>query len=316
MGRPGRLVRWKPLHFVLLASLAWFAGSGLERHERSEPLRLDAAREQALASSWQAEMGRAPTPAELRDLVARELDDEILFREARARALHEIDPVVRQRLLLNMRFLGTSGGESEEDLFRQALALGMDANDLVVRRRLIQVMELSIEDSADKSPATPGELQAAYAQAREALTVPARWRISQVYFSSDRRAGVAREAADAALVTIARDGLEPDAAVRLGDPFLGGHRLPLLSLAQLAGQFGNSFAAALPACAPAAWCGPVESSYGWHLVHIDASEPQRLPAIDDPEVQKRLLADVQRARGERVLAETLARLRKRYGVAS
>ena len=106
------------------------------------------------------------------------------------------------------------------------------------------------------------------------------------------------------------------AAQRLGDPFLGGHQLPLLGKAQLAGQFGDAFADSIGACPLQRWCGPLVSSYGLHLVWIAESVPSRVAEISDAEVQKRLVADVLRERGERMLERALVGLRKKYGVRS
>ncbi len=259
-------------------------------------------------------MGQEPSAVELAALERRELDDEILLREALQRSLHEIDPVVRQRLLLNMRFLGAAAGADDEALFREALKLGMHLNDVVVRRRLVQIMEMSIEDGADRSPATDAEIAAMYQRRRGELLIPARWRIAQVYFSSDRRGERTQADARAALESMVEQSLAPALAVGLGDPFLGGFQLPLLSGTQLAGQFGEDFAAALGNCAVQTWCGPIPSSFGTHLVWVEESVGAREPASDEPEVRRRLVADVQRERSERRLAQAMKALRQKYGV--
>jgi hypothetical protein len=311
------MLRYKPLHFLLGGLLLYVVlDPGAARRAPPEPLRLDQARIEQLRSSWTASMGREPSRQELAGLARRELDDEILFREALQRSLHERDPVVRQRVLLNMRFLGAAQDADDESLFREALKLGMHRNDVVVRRRLVQIMEMSIEDGADRGPASEEELQAMYRTRREELWIPARWRITQVYFSGERRGDQASADARAALEAIVGQSLDPPRALALGDPFLGGQQLPLLSARQLAGQFGENFAAALGDCAPRTWCGPLASSFGVHLVWVAESVPGRLPAIDEPEVHKRLAADVLRQRGERRLAQAMQGLRQKYGVSS
>jgi hypothetical protein len=115
---------------------------------------------------------------------------------------------------------------------------------VVVRRRLVQIMELSIQEGADRAPVSDAELAAMYERRREELALPARWRITQVYFSADRRKDRAPADARAALQQLQREALAPEAALALGDPFLGGHQLPLLNALQLAGQFGEEFARA------------------------------------------------------------------------
>lgn len=315
--RLGRVLRYRPLHFLVGGLLLFvFLDPGTTQRVPPEPLRLEQSQVDQLRSSWSASLGQEPSEAELANLVRRELDDEILFREALQRSLHEFDPVVRQRVLLNMRFLDAAADADDETLFREALKLGMHRNDVVVRRRLVQIMEMSIEDGADRSPPTDAEIAAMYERRREELLIPARWRITQVYFSSDRRGDRAPADARAALEDIAAQSLVPAQAVGLGDPFLGGHQLPLLSITQLAGQFGDRFAAALEGCAVQAWCGPLSSSFGTHLVWVEESIAAREPSSDEPEVRKHLVADVLRERSERRLAEAMVILRRKYGVDS
>lgn len=314
------LVRWlrhRPLHFVLAGFLGWwlFAPS-LQEVEVREPVVLDAARIAALKEGWVAAMGRAPDAAEMRALEQREIDDEILFREAIAHALHRIDPVVRQRLLLNMRFLDPGTEVAEERLFQQALELGMHRNDLVVRRRLVQIMELSLQEGSDRSAPDAAELARMYEQRRAEFALPARWRLRHVYFSADRRGERAADDARATLRLLS--GQDPDALPESarGDPFLGGLSLPLLDERQLAGQFGSAFARAVADCEPRRWCGPLRSSYGEHLVLVEESVPERVPGVDDPEVRRRLESDVLRERASATLARAMVELRRRYGVPS
>lgn len=310
------ILRWKPAHFVLAGLVAyWVLAPGAARTELAEPLALGPERIEALRQGWIATTGRPPQGAELDALVRRETDKEILFREAIARSLHTLDAVVRQRLLLNMRFLDPETTDDEEELFTRALQLEMHRNDVVVRRRLVQIMELSIQARADRSPASAAELAAMYEKRREELALPARWRFAHVYFSADRRGERAQDDARAALRELERRAADADAALALGDPFLGGHRLPLLSATQLAGQFGEEFAAAIAGCATGRWCGPLRSSYGQHLVRVEEAEPGRLPAADEPDVRRRLESEVLRERADRALSAAVEELRRTYGVA-
>lgn len=317
-GPLARIAAYKPLHFVTLGALLFLLYApkpGTEAVPR-EPLRLDQQQLDALRGNWIASMGRAPSEPEMQGLIRREIDDEILFREALDRSVHLLDPVVRQRLVLNMRFLGAPEQRADDDLFAEALELGMQRNDVVVRRRLVQIMEMSIQDAADREPVSEAELQAMYRLRREELTVPARWRVSHVYFSADRRGERSREDARAALQKLRSGNIPVRDAPALGDPFLGGHELPLFSQSQLAGQFGTDFATSVAGCPLQQWCEPLDSSFGVHLVWVEEYIAARVPDIDEPEVRKRLTADVVRERGRKLLSEAMSRLRERYGVAS
>lgn len=84
-------------------------------------------------------IGADPTSLQLESAISHAVENEILVNEALLMGLHNIDPVVRQRILLNMVFVG--GKESEETLFENAKSLNMFRNDIVVRRRLIERMK-------------------------------------------------------------------------------------------------------------------------------------------------------------------------------
>jgi hypothetical protein len=187
-----RWLRLPVLHFAAIGALLFTleaqvlgsarvgAGGG-----RGEPVVISAQRVAELRRDWLARAGRLPTQAELRALVGAAVDDELLLREARERGLHRSDPIVRRRLVRNLRFLSDDPSRSDQELLREALALGMDRTDLVVRRRLIQKMKLMAQAAAAEP--TRAELEAFLARNRERFTQPARVRISHVYLSRDRR---------------------------------------------------------------------------------------------------------------------------------
>jgi hypothetical protein len=56
-----------------------------------------------------AETGRTPDASELRGLVDAEIDDEVLYREARLRGIDRLDPVVQRRLLNDVAFVDEDG---------------------------------------------------------------------------------------------------------------------------------------------------------------------------------------------------------------
>ena len=316
MNRWRRLVASKPLHFLVggvLVFVLWGRGAPVAV---PEPVVLDDDARAQLRSAWTASMGREPTDGEFAALEQREIDDEVLFREALAQGLDRRDEVVRQRMLLNMRFLGAAADADDEALLEQAWSMDMARNDLVIRRRLVQVMEFSLSQGAQEPPASEAELRAMYAERREEFAEPPRWQLAQVYFSADRRGTAAAAQAADALQRFRREHTDPQAGIAAGDPFLGGHRLPSLGAPQLAAQFGQAFVDALDGCGVHVWCGPVPSAFGWHAVWVESYRPAHTPGLEDATVRRRLASDVMRARGERRLAGALAELRRKYGVNS
>jgi hypothetical protein len=113
------ILRYRPAHFALAGFAGWLLlAAPAQQGEWREPVTLGPERIEALRAGWAAATGREPDEAELQSLQRQEIDDEILFREALARSLHRLDPVVKQRLVLNMRFLDPQTRAGDEATLR------------------------------------------------------------------------------------------------------------------------------------------------------------------------------------------------------
>ncbi len=206
-------------------------------------------------------------------------DEERLFRAALDRGVARADPIVRRRLLRDMRFLVPGDPRDEAALLAEAWRLGLDRADPVVRRRLIQRMEFVAFARADAREPDDAELRAVLARDPERWRRPARVRLSHVHLSRDRW-GTQLEAAARALQ--ARLESHPaDGAERFGDPFLWGSHWPLLSEAELAARVGPELARAAFAAPVGRWSGPHPSSYGMHLVWVHEADPAGPAAFED-----------------------------------
>ena len=193
----------------------------------------------------------------------------------------------------------TEQAADDEALYREAVALRLDEGDPVIRRRLVEKMRLLVVSSADIAAPTSGEL-AAYRTAHPdryagASTVS----LTQVFL---RRADHARTTDVLAQL---RSGANP---AGLGDPFPHGGVLKRRTEASLAGLFGQAFAHTATQLPTGVWTGPVTSSFGVHLVRVDAREAS-VEATDDA-VRRDLEAERRTAAG----AAAVAALRERYHV--
>lgn len=243
--------------------------------------------------------GRAwwtPAPAVSSASVPRE---ERLVREALALGLHRSDPVVRRRLVQNLRFLGADPGRSDEALFEEALALGLHETDLVVRRRLVQRLELAAGAAAREETPADAELEAWLRAHRERFERPARVRITQVMLSRERRGSHLERDARELLERLHREQVSPDDAVGWGDPSLLPGRIPLRAGKDLARDFGATFARSVLALPTGRWSGPVPSAFGLHLVFVHERAAARLPAL--AEVRDAVLDDFAAERARRRL---------------
>jgi hypothetical protein len=267
-----------------------------------------------------ARLGPPAATEEVTESVASEMtDEEILFREALAAGLDRRDPLVKQRLERLGAMVTAGEVEDAAHLEEEARRLGLDRRDLVVRRYLVQAMMLAFSHPGPDDFPDEAEIAAHYERNRERYAAPARVRFRHVYFARDRKGLAPAEAAIEARTRLA--GTDPsagDARRRLdtagtdeatvsGDPFLLGSRFDLAESA-VAHDFGPQFAAALAQAPAGRWAGPIESSYGSHLVWIEERRASTVPDLEAvrSQVRQDLLAEQARSRLERRLAERRA----------
>ena len=172
----------------------------------------------------------------------------------------------------------------EEILVREAKRLRLDEGDVIVRRRLAQKLAFLTEDVAALEPPSAAELRAYFDANQQRYETPATISFSHIFFSPERREDAALDARRA-LGT-----LDSDEWRRAGDPFLLGRTYAYSSLARVRKDFGDAFADAVAGLdVDAAWQGPVQSSYGFHLLRVDGRTPAT--GADYESVAARVAAD-------------------------
>jgi len=194
-----------------------------------------------IATLFQAQWGRDPTPKELDRLVEADVQEEILYREG--------------------------------------LALGLDKDDEIVRRRMAQKMQFLAENVAAAHEPTDAELKSWFDQNQKQFVEPARTSFRHLYFSPDRRGANARSDAAKALQEI--NGQPENTQFAGADPFMFQENYRDKTTEYLNKEFGPSFAKALEKLLTGSWQGPVESGLGWHLVYVDTVIPARAPSFEE-----------------------------------
>ncbi|WP_149031022.1 peptidyl-prolyl cis-trans isomerase [Moorena producens] len=200
----------------------------------------------------------------------------------------------------------------EEVLYREALALGLDQEDIIIRRRLVQEMEFLSRNMASQVEPTTAKLQAHLEEHPDAYRVPTRIAFTHIYFSEDRRRTEAENDAAEVLATLKTTANPPQKTSNLGDPFMLQFQYPLKSQAEIGRLFGKGFAQALFDLQPGGWQGPIESSYGFHLVKIQKRVESYLPEL--AEVQKQVLQDWLQARRQDAEKSSYQKLREHYNI--
>lgn len=197
----------------------------------------------------------------------------------------------------------------EEILYREAQRLGLDRDDAIVRRRLAQKLTFILEDAGAGGPPSQAEVEEYYAQHAERYRRPGRTTFDHVFLSGDSRTDPVGDAT--ALLDEVRAGAGSDWQ-RLGDPFMLARTYADRSDLEIAGLFGQGFADAVSELPVAGWNGPVESTYGVHVVRVKGRTPSRAPAL--AEVRDRVTADLHEDRRRERSRAAYQELRDDYEV--
>ncbi|MDJ0790157.1 MAG: peptidylprolyl isomerase [Myxococcota bacterium] len=237
----------------------------------------------------------------------REIEDAILFQEARAAGLLE-GPVVENRLARVGAFVSQHPEEAPAEAAHRARALGLDESDVVVRRYVSELMRLDIAREADHPPPSEQELEAHLRENAARFERAASVRVRHVFVSS--RNGEATQALARALRERLA-GRGPDAGSGLGDPFPLGQWIEGSSL-ELDRRFGPGFGDAIDGLPTGAWQGPFTSTYGLHWVFVEGRTPARVPSVS--EIRGQLVHHLIRERRAAHLRRRISELRERYDV--
>lgn len=193
-----------------------------------------------------------------------------------------------------------------EVYYREALRLGLDQDDDVIKKRLRNKMLAIAGAEAEARRPSDAELQALLDKDRSRYAGPARYTFDQRYLGADTPA--IRAAATAALASL-KPGLPPPIAAQ---PSPLPERLEAAPLFDIATQFGDAFAEELAAAAPSKWAGPIQSSFGLHLIRVERRELPAAPKLQD--IRQRLENDWRSAAVRQAEEEHLNALLKGYDV--
>ena len=196
----------------------------------------------------------------------------------------------------------------QEIAAREAVAMGLDRDDIVIKRRLRQKLEFLLVDDAGAAPPTDAELKAWLNRHPESFRVEPTLAFRQVLLRPDRRG--ASMTADATKLLARLHASGPDVATRdLGDASMLPAETPLQPLRDVANSFGQDFADALMKLVPGQWSGPVESSFGLHLVLVRQRTEGAAAdlATVRPLVEREVLAERRKAEMQALYERLLAK---------
>jgi hypothetical protein len=268
------LLRFLAIGIVLFAAYAWRQrGAPGERAAGSREIRIGATQVEWLAQTWARQWQRPPTEEEIKGLVADYLKEELLSREARE--------------------------------------LGLDVGDTIVRRRLAQKMEFLVEDTTKGAEPTGRELRQIFDANRERFQRSARVSFTHVFFDRTRHGEKVVALVQQALAVLSSEA-PPDVS-ELGDPSLLSGHFESEDERAVTSQLGAGFARAVFALEPGRWQGPIESSYGTHLVRVGAKQPAKAQTFE--EARDAVIALWRERRERSAREEYFAKLLEKYDVA-
>jgi hypothetical protein len=192
---------------------------------------------------------------------------------------------------------------------REAMAMGLDRDDIVIQRRLRQKLEFLLVD--DAAPPTDAELQDWLKRHPERFRVEPQVSFRQVPVSSDRHRTSAAAVAAKLLARLRAAG--PEARIEeMGDVSMLPAEVAMEPSADVARTFGQDFADKLTKLTPHEWMGPIESSFGLHIVLV--RESTQGAAAELATVRPLVEREVQAERRRAQLQALYERLLSKYAV--
>ena len=167
----------------------------------------------------------------------------------------------------------------EEVLYREATAMGLDQDDVIVRRRMRQKFEFLAEDLATRSSPTDLDLKAYLQQHPEKYHEEPAISFAHIFFSRQKHGASTEAAANSFLAQLNGKNDHALEIETVGDAFLLPAHLEKTSVVEIARLFGENFAKQLTTIEVRRWAGPIESSYGLHLVRVNVRTPGGAPPL-------------------------------------
>lgn len=202
----------------------------------------------------------------------------------------------------------------EEALYREAKALGLDADDYVIKQRLVQKLDF-IAGAATEAAASEEEIAAWFASHRDDYASPPTATFAHVFFTNEQRgAGAAEALAAAAARDLKANAAGFEDAVGKGERFPFHTNYVERTYDYVESQFGEAAARDIFSDAGpfGEWRGPVMSPYGAHAFFVREVTPMHYP--DLAEVKERVAGDVSRDRASRAKENIVTDLISEYDI--
>lgn len=163
----------------------------------------------------------------------------------------------------------------EEIYYRQAKAMGIDQDDTMIRRRLRQKLEFLSDDVAAMVKPTDEDLTVYLEEHPQKFRQDASYSFEQIYYNPKLHGEDLKKMVAGRLAWVQK-GEE-----LRGDRTMLPPSFELASSRVIDSTFGVGFAQSLSQLSVGQWQGPVESSFGVHLVKIEQRVDGRIPDVEE-----------------------------------
>lgn len=267
------------LHFFMLGLLLWLVQHFLLPNTTTTQgsITVSQARMALLTEQWQKNAGRKPGSAELKEMLEAHVREEVLVRTALSRNFTQVDPLIRNRLEMNMRFIGDQDEQPSSPLWQKAISMGMHAQDPVVRRRLVQLVENDIRAGFNPRQPNDDELRSYLLSHSQRYKEIPSLSFKHIFFGNDQSATAQQRALD--LLQHLKNNAAKSTR-KLGDASLIPTEFTRATLQQVARYLGDPFVTSIAELPTEQWSGPVASPFGWHLVYLYPSTQPSQPDFD------------------------------------
>ena len=303
------LLRSPLTHFLLIGIALFAVRAGWNAAPERPVVEIRRSEINQAIGDFERRSGRAASDEEVRAIQNQLIENALWLEQAWALGLQEVDPVVRRRLVQNMRFLETDLDLPEDALIARAIELGLDKSDPLIRRRMIDRVQALLRSGVRARTPDEESLRSYYQAHADRWRTPVLLDFSHVYLSRDKRGTAAESDAADLLQTLVRDRIPPEVGIELGDPFLSGNRLSGATRARIVARLGPDFADSIEGAQTKVWFGPVESAFGSHLVWITNRVESQRPKFNT--IRSRVLEDWFEDETRKAIRSELAHHRER-----
>ena len=169
----------------------------------------------------------------------------------------------------------------QEALYREGEAIAVARADPLIRQRIVQQMRwLIMDEAAGDATVSDAEIADYYGAHQQDYRLSPTASFTHVFFSTAEHGPAAEQLARTALRTLRRERVPFEQAGRHGERFLYQTNYIGSDQRLIAGHFGDALARELFAAqAGAEWQGPMRSDHGWHLVLLRERTGETLPPL-------------------------------------